>query len=326
MIKSITSAQVLSGSNQTLISELTYISSRSEQDNALYIRFECSCGECSIQEFLDGKNCPNSPPKPPPQLSLWSTESSRRVPTQADIKYSEYKVVMTENNQDLRSEYQSLLSNTMNEIKAKHSLQTVKDQLKVLITPHGASKSLFTRMYTREVKGHIRDLQTYDELQKYLENNFCCWFNISLIVNLRKVLLQSDSSTNIHEDSRVIAYKEHISQFFKRCCFKRTRYDEHQLQPHTEIVCSVFTDFKEVHQKQVREFEHQLRQTIALPECERRVENDGDLVFKFKDNQVSQRRDETAEDVTPLVVRLALASTSTFMTKSNKTLVLFASM
>ena len=204
------------------------------------------------------------------------------------MKHSEYKVVMTERNRELQEMYQSLLSNTINELQAKHSLQTVKYWLKFLVTPHGVPKSL----YTREVEGHIRDLQTYDEFQKYLGSTICSWFNISLIVSLRKVLLLSPP-TNYQGDPEVVAYKEHTLEFFKRCCFKRTRYDEHKLQPHTEIVCAVFTDFKEVHERQVREFEHQLRQTIALPECERRVdEESGDLIFRVQhSDEVNQGRE-----------------------------------
>ena len=213
--------------------------------------------------------------------------------------YSEYKVVMTKNNQHLRSEYQALLSNTINELKAKHSLQTVKDQLRVLITPYGAPKSLYTRIYTKPVKGHVRDLQTYNELEKYLENNFCSWFNIILIVNLRRVLL------NYHGDLAVMAYEQQVLQYLIRCCFKQIRLDENQLQPHIEIVCSVFTDFKKVHERQIREFEHQLRQTIALSECERRVdEESGELIFRVEHDDTSQRLEQMeVDDMSPVVVR-----------------------
>ena len=284
--------RALSGSNWTLTSEQTYISSQSVQDDALYIRFECSCKECTIQEFLDGKNCLNLLPKNGPQLSLWSTESSQRVPTRADMRYSEYKVILMGKNREIQAIYQSLLLNTMNELKAKHSLQTVKNQLKVLITPHGAQKSLYTRMYTRDVKGHIRDLQTYDELQKYLENNFCSWFNISLIANLRKVL------QNYQNDLAVTAFSKQVSQYLIQCCFKQVVCEDHQLPDSTEIVCSVFTDFKEVHERQIREFEHQLRQTIALPECERRVdEESGELIFRVKPENTPQRIQLTENDV-----------------------------
>ena len=300
-----TSAQVVSGSDCTLASKQTYVSNESEQDNNLYIRFECSCRQCCIGEFLNGKSCPKSSPKPLPQLSVWTTESSRRVITSADIKYSEYKVVMTVKNKAIQTRYRSLLSNTVNELKAKHSLLTVKDQLKALITPPGAKKSLYTRMYTRNVKGHTGDLQTYDQLQKYLENNFCSWFNISLIESLRRVLL------NHQEDSKVTDYNEHIQQYLMRCCFKQTRCDEHQHQHNPEIVCAAFTDFREVNEKQIRQFESHLRQIIILWDGKRRVdEHSGDLIFRieFKDtvefDGTSQREEDTeSDDMSPVMVR-----------------------
>ena len=64
---------------------------------------------------------------------------------------------------------------------------------------------------------------------------------------------------------------------------------EYQLQPNTVFVCSVLTNFKELHERQISEFEHQLHQVIALPECERTVDKEsGELIFQVKQGDTEQ--------------------------------------
>ncbi len=133
-------------------------------------------------------------------------------------------------------------------------------------------------MYIGDPRERLRDVQTYEELEKYLDAELCSWFNIELIIGLRTALLIHDT------DKSVRAYEELQRQYMARCCFYRT------VDSDSEIVCKLPTDFRIVKDKQLNYFEYKLRRTVDMPECKRRVdEASGEQVFEIKTSNTTAR-------------------------------------
>ncbi len=133
-------------------------------------------------------------------------------------------------------------------------------------------------MYTRDQRKRLRDVQTYEELEKYLDTELCSWFNIEVIKGLRTALSIQET------DESVRAYEELQRQYMARCCIYCTKGN------HPKIVCKLPTDFMIVKDKQLTYFECKLRQSIDMPECKRRVdEASGEMVFEIKRSNTTAR-------------------------------------
>ncbi len=256
-------------------SQATIISNESERDDNLCIRLECGCGLCEIEDFMQGQDCPCTAST---KLSLYELE--RRGKT--EMSYSAYRVALQLQAAHMHASYKSLISNMVNELKKKHALPAIVNGLKALLTPQGATKSLYSRMYTGDSRVLLRYVKTYKELEKYLDTELCSWFNIEVIKSLRTAL-------SIHNTGRnVSAYEELQRQYMARCCIYCTK------DSRPKIVCKLPTDFRKVKDKQLKCFEYKLRQTITdMPECKRRVdEASGDLVFEIKRSNTTARAKE----------------------------------
>ncbi len=256
-------------------SQSTIISNESEfeQDENLCVRLECECGLCEIEDFMQGQDCPCTGST---KLNLFKKNSTIG---KTEMSYSAYRVALQCRAADLHASYISLISNTVNELKKKHALPVITKRLKALLTPQGAKKSLYTRMYAGDRRKRLRDVKTYEELEKYLDTELCSWFNIEVIKGLR-------TAVSIQEtDKSVRVYEELQRQYMARCCIYRT------VDSHSEIVFKLPTDFRILKDKQLAYFEYKLRQTITdMPECQRRVdEASGEMVFEIKRSNATAR-------------------------------------
>ena len=257
-------------------SQATIISNESEQDDDLCIRLECGCGHCEIhvEDFMQGEDCPCTGST---KLSLFKNQSERIGKT--EMTYSAYRVALQCQAAHMHASYRSFISNTINELKKKHALPVIVNCLKALLTPQGATKSLYTRMYAGDQRERLRDVKTYEGLEKYLDTELCSWFNIEVIKGLKTALSIQET------DKSVRVYEELQRQYMARCCFYRTK------DSRLEIVCKLPTDFRIVKDKQLAYFEYKLRQTITdMPECKRRVdEASGEMVFEIKRSNATAR-------------------------------------
>ncbi len=226
--------------------------------------------------MIDGQpSCLNFPSKSPP-LRLVSQEEQTST-SAFEVKYSDYRHSLMEQTQEINSKFKSLLVNTTQELKSKVALIRVKDTVKRLITPQLSRSSQYSCIRDK-VKGQLREVKTHEELETYLEDNFCCWFNIRFIKNLRKTLLFSET-----QDHHVSEYNEHLGQYLKKNCFQIVTQDPESGKECIQIICQVSTDFTKLKEEQIKIFEHILRQHISMPECIRRVdEKTGELIFTVK--------------------------------------------
>ncbi len=250
----------------------------SEDEVHEFIRLECQCGKCAIEEFVAGKDCGKSTQKSVPRLRIITCDLDHKILNRQEMRFSDYKNYLKEQDNAIRTEYTSLLLNTMRELKTKHSLEIAKQRVRSLLTPKDALGSQYKRMYKRGLDKRLRYVQTYEELQQFLEQ-FCSWFNIDVIADLRKALLGYDS-----QDPVVITYKEHLVRYLQRCCFQLTVFDPEGQTEHIEIVCKTSTNFHEIKEEQLDIFEHRLRQCISIPVSKRRTSECGEgMIFYVKE-------------------------------------------
>ncbi len=240
---------------------------------------ECQCGECAIKEFVAGKDCQKSVQKFP-KLKIETHDSDQNIDVlpKQEMQFFDYKNALRENDNAIRTEYSSILLNTMRELKTKYSLEIAKQRVRSLLTPKDALGSQYKRMYKRGFDKRLKDVKTYGELQNFVEQ-FCSWFNIDFIANLRKALLDYDS-----QDPVIITYKEHLVRYLQRCCFQLTVFDPEGQTEYIEIVCKTSTDFHEIKEEQLDIFESKLKQCIFIPVSQRRIaECSKEIIFHVKD-------------------------------------------
>ncbi len=182
-----------------------------------------------------------------------------------------------EQTHDITSKFKALLVDTTRELKSNVTLDRVKDTVRTLITPCSARVSQYSCMYNDGTKGRLRDVFTHVKLETYLEHNFCSWFNIGFIENLRKTLLFNET-----QDDRICEYKKHLFRYVKISCYCNTVCDSEKEEKHDEIVFQVSTDFTKLKKEQIDIFEHIVRQQVSIPECSRRVDGTGKLIFTVK--------------------------------------------
>ncbi len=251
--------------------------SRLSEEGHEFIQLECQCGECAIEEFMAGKDCQKSVQRSVPRLTIITWDLDQQIFNKQEMRFSDYKNSLKEQDNAIRTEYASLLLNTMRELKMKYSLEVAKQRVRLLLTPKDALGSQYKRMYKQGLDKRLKDMQTFEEFRTFLEQ-FCSWFNIDFIADLRKVLLGYDS-----QDPVVITYKEHLVRYLQRCCFQLTVCDPESQTEHNEIVCKTSTDFHEIKEEQLDIFEHRLRQCISLPVSTRRIAESGqEMIFYVK--------------------------------------------
>ncbi len=241
---------------------------------------ECQCGECAIDEFVAGKDCKKSARRSVPKLTIKTRDSDQDIlPTcRQEMRFSDYKNSLKEKDNEIRTEYSYLLLITMQALKTNYSLEIAKQRVRSLLTPKDSLGSQYKRMYKRGLNKRLKDVQTYEELQQFLEQ-FCSWFNIDFIADLRKVLLGYDS-----KDSVIVTYKEHLRRYLQRCCFQLTVCDLEGQTERNELVCRTSTNFSEIKEEQIDIFEHRLGQCICILVSQRRISECGkEMVFCVKE-------------------------------------------
>ncbi len=283
-------------------SQLTYVSGLSEDEVHEFIQLECQCGECAIDEFVAGKDCKQLARRSVPKLTIKTRDSDQDILPRQEMRFSDYKNSLREKDNEIRTKYTSLLLNTMRELKTNYYLEIAKQRVRSLLTPKDMLGSQYKRMYTtRGLNKRLKDVQTYEDLQQFLEQ-FCSWFNINFIADIRKALLSYES-----QDPLVVAYKENLERYLQRCCFQLTVCD---LEGQTEhlIVCKTSTDFHEIKEEQINILETKLRQCVCIPISQRRIAECGkEMIFCLKE-PLSLSNIEEPSEINPVYRHVTVLS------------------
>ena len=268
------------GSSTGSIESFVSNGSNPVKDEESYIGYKkCLCGRCSVLAFVEGKisRCPNSTEHR--YGSSLQRTAERTSP--AEIKYSAYQQVIKRRFQVLQSSFNKLMQNTKTEFESRFQLKTVIQKLQHQLNPPDSSSCLYDRICRTDVKRSrgLSEVKTFGHLQEYLIDNFCSWFNIDLVADLRRVLLGHGAC-----DNEILNYEEQLEIHVRRCCYDYTVCSTHNDSCccDKKIVCetSYRTDLRKIRSKQVDILVGKLQSILCISDCESRVdEANGNLVL-----------------------------------------------
>ena len=150
----------------------------------------------------------------------------------------------------IQSKFCSLLTNTiMNlEKQEQYDVTQLKQHVQKLLTPQG---SYFHQIYHSPSEQILLcDAISFNDLVEFLQNNFCSWFNYSLISEIREEFLFS-----YDDDQALHKYEILFQKYVNRRCFLFV--DDFGPQPShiesVEITCKIDVDFDAITYDQIQQ-------------------------------------------------------------------------
>ncbi len=214
------------------------------------ISFQCGCGKCTILGYVTGRDkCGSSKP---PQIKRCTRDTpcsnNRLSPT--EISYSKFKTALSEETKYIHSKFCSLLTNTITNLENQYDVTKVKQYVQALLQPRESYYSPLYRSPSEEIL--LRDITSFRELSDFLQNNFCSWFNYSLISVIREEFLFP-----YEDDQALQRYERSFRQCVNRRCFLYV--DDFGPQPShipsVEITCKIDDDFQTITYDQIQRLE-----------------------------------------------------------------------
>ena len=164
-----------------------------------------------------------------------------------EISYSMFMAALREERQNIHTKFCSLLKNTITNLEAKYNVIEVKLFVQMLLTPRSHFNPIFHKPSEQIL---LHDITSFSELSFFLQNNFCSWFNYSLISAIRKEFLFPRKD----DDQALLRYEHLFQQYVNRQCFLFV--DDFGPQPShiesTEITCKIDVDFKTITHDQIQ--------------------------------------------------------------------------
>ena len=213
-----------------------------------FFSFQCDCGKCTILGHVTGRDkCLSSKP---PQIKRCTRDTACSDTVSAtEISESFFMKSLDKETRKIHSKFCSLLTNTiMNLEKQKqYDVTQLKQHVQKLLTPQGL---YFHQMY-HSPSEHILlcDAISFNDLIEFLQNNFCSWFNYSLISAIREEVLFP-----YEDDEALQKYERFFRQYVNRRCFLFV--DDFGPQPShiesVEITCKIDVDFDAITNDQIQ--------------------------------------------------------------------------
>ncbi len=164
-----------------------------------------------------------------------------------EISCSMFMAALREETQNIHTKFCSLLKNTITNLEAKYNVTEVKQFVQMLLTPRESYFNPIYRKPSEQILFH--DITSFSELSGFLQNNFCSWFNYSLISAIRKEFLFPCKD----DDQALLSYERLFQQYVNRQCFLFV--DDFGPQPShiesVEITCKIDVDFKTITHDQI---------------------------------------------------------------------------
>ena len=156
-----------------------------------FFSFQCGCGKCTILGHVTGRDkCLSSKP---PQIKRCTRDTPCSDTVSAtEISYKMFMTALRDETRHIHSKFCSLLTNTITNLEKQYDITKVKQYVQALLTPQGSYFNQIYRKPSEEIL--IRDVTSFSELSDYLQNNFCSWFNYSLIFAIREEFLFSNKN------------------------------------------------------------------------------------------------------------------------------------
>ena len=248
-----------------------------EKAKPLYISFHC-CGMCgtSIDEFMEGKDCPNISGRTLFFLKCSSDLYHFEEEKNSVMEFSRYTEIISKGLAlNMQKEYLLLIEFTISEISKFFPTMDVWFFRHLFLTPVYSYRDMD---YTERVSHSMSRLHTYEDLHEFLERQLCSWiYTEPLRIAIER--LGTDASALTYYSS----YEKKVAHFLKRSCFERFGYVHTDIVQHyREIVCNVFPRTIPLLEPEL--FEERLRRLLEVHflmprRCEMIVENES-IVFR----------------------------------------------
>ena len=189
----------------------------------------------------------------PPQIKRITRDtacSENRI-SATEISYKKFMTALLDETRHIHSKFCSLLTNTITNLENQYDITKVKQYVQALLTPR---ESYYSPVYRRPSSEQIlfRDVTSFRDLSVFLQNNFCSWFNYSLISVMREEFLFP-----YENDQALLRYEHLFRQYVNRRCFLFV--DDFGPQPShiqsVEITCKIDVDFQTITYDQIQQLE-----------------------------------------------------------------------
>ncbi len=214
-----------------------------------FISFQCGCGKCTILGHVTGRDkCLSSKP---PQIKRFTRDtpcSENRI-SATEISYSMFMEALRDETRRIHSKFCSLLTNTITNLENRCDISKVLQYVKALLIPR---ESYYSPIYHRTSEEILfRDVTSFSELSDFIQNNFCSWFNYSLISAIRKEFLFPCKD----DDQALLSYERLFQQFVNRRCFLFVKDfgPEPSHIESMEITCKIDVDFDAITYDQIQQ-------------------------------------------------------------------------
>lgn len=157
-----------------------------------FLRFECTCGECTIYNHFKGKKCSK-------HTNQYPYLEVRGEPYESDIE-----IYLVEQTETMRDSFVNLMQDTRMQLQSSATISygEVQAYVKLLV----AGKAEY---------GKIKNAKNWLELQDGLIETCCSWFNHGIIAKIRKNFLHKNACDTILEK-----YTQDFDIYCKRRCFE----------------------------------------------------------------------------------------------------------
>ncbi|XP_064398878.1 uncharacterized protein LOC135345382 isoform X2 [Halichondria panicea] len=216
-----------------------------------FFSFQCGCGKCTILGHVTGRDkCLSSKPPQIKRITRDTACSENRI-SATEISYKKFMTALLDETRHIHSKFCSLLTNTITNLENQYDITKVKQYVQALLTPR---ESYYSPVYRRPSSEQIlfRDVTSFRDLSVFLQNNFCSWFNYSLISVMREEFLFP-----YENDQALLRYEHLFRQYVNRRCFLFV--DDFGPQPShiqsVEITCKIDVDFQTITYDQIQQLE-----------------------------------------------------------------------
>ncbi len=104
-----------------------------------------------------------------------------------EISYITFMTALRKETKYMHTKFCSLLKNTITNLEAKYDVPEIKQFVQMLLTPQETHYNAIYRRPSEQIL--FPDVTSFSKLFDYLQNNFCSWFNYSLISAIREEFL-----------------------------------------------------------------------------------------------------------------------------------------
>ena len=174
-----------------------------------YVKIICECRQCSILGYIRGEDqCSGSEP---PKIE-WAPHppDSKELVSKTKVSLSIFMSNLLDETRKVNREFCTLLQETITRLEEKKTISEVRRYTRSLL----ALPDMYARLDSSS-DGVLDNVTNFEDFQKFLENNYCSWFNFSIVSDLRKQFLFSLPE----EDKSLVEYTKHFNQYIKRRCF-----------------------------------------------------------------------------------------------------------